>query len=66
MKEYYLIVKHFGHPINNWGYQIIEVDRGDGFSENVVREERTCGNNSPTYAVQKGGWELSRITKNNK
>lgn len=62
MKEYYLVIKYFDHPVNNWGYRISEVDRAN-HSEVVVLESRTCGRHSPDVAIEKGGEKLKEIVK---
>ena len=33
--RYKLVIKHFGHPINNWGYQILK-DGKEVIEENMM------------------------------
>lgn len=52
MTEYYLIIRHYGFPINNWGYEITEVVFGD--DPKTINKDMFCGQYSPDEAIQKG------------
>ena len=47
-----LIIMHYGHPINNWGWQI-ENNKGE-----VVSKDMQCSQYDPSVAVLAGGIQL--------
>jgi len=56
--DYQLLIKHFGHPVNNWGFEII--DRNG----KIVKQNMFCGQYNPQSAIKESAIEFLKITDN--